>query len=84
MVNKNETLQDDLYKYVAYQYGTFFITQALAENYQNECINELSKYKWVLKYNSNNKKFIILNIMVTLFGYKLSCEIIRFFIRLRR
>ena len=62
----------------------YAIEKALAENYQNECINELSKYKWVLKYNSNNKKFIILNIMVTLFGYKLSCEIIRFFIRLRR
>ncbi|MGF0053893.1 glycosyltransferase family 2 protein, partial [Catenibacterium mitsuokai] len=78
MVNKNESLQDVLYKYVAYQYGTFFITQAVAENYQSECINELSKYKWVLKYHSNNKKLIILNIMVTLFGYKLSCKIIRF------
>lgn len=84
MVNKSESLQDVLYKYVAYQYGTFFITQAVAENYQSECINELSKYKWVLKYHSNNKKLIILNIMVTLFGYKLSCRIIRFFIRLRR
>lgn len=84
MVNKSESLQDVLYKYVAYQYGTFFITQAVAENYQSECINELSKYKWVLKYHSNNKKLIILNIMVTLFGYKLSCKIIRFFIRLRR
>lgn len=84
MVNKSESLQDVLYKYVAYQYGTFFITQAVAENYQSECINELSKYKWVLKYHTNNKKLIILNIMVTLFGYKLSCEIIRFFIRLRR
>lgn len=84
MVNKSESLQDVLYKYVAYQYGTFFITQAVAENYQSECINELSKYKWVLKYHTNNKKLIILNIMVTLFGYKLSCKIIRFFIRLRR
>lgn len=84
MVNKSESLQDVLYKYVAYQYGTFFITQAVAENYQSECINKLSKYKWVLKYHSNNKKLIILNIMVTLFGYKLSCKIIRFFIRLRR
>lgn len=84
MVNKSESLQDVLYKYVAYQYGTFFIMQAVAENYQSECINELSKYKWVLKYHSNNKKLIILNIMVTLFGYKLSCNIIRFFIRLRR
>ena len=84
LVNKSESLQDVLYKYVAYQYGTFFITQAVAENYQSECINELSKYKWVLKYHSNNKKLIILNIMVTLFGYKLSCKIIRFFIRLRR
>ena len=79
LVNKSESLQDVLYKYVAYQYGTFFITQAVAENYQSEC-----KYKWVLKYHSNNKKLIILNIMVTLFGYKLSCKIIRFFIRLRR
>ena len=84
IVNNSETLQDILYKYVAYQYGTFFITQAVAENYQSECIDELSKYKWVLKYHSNNKKLIILNIMVTLFGYKLSCKIIRFFIRLRR
>lgn len=84
MVNESESLQDVLYKYVAYQYGTFFITQAVAENYQSECINELSKYKWVLKYHSNNKKLIILNIMVTVFGYKLSCKIIRFFIRLRR
>ena len=84
IVNNSETLQDILYKYVAYQYGTFFITQAVAENYQSECINELSKYKWVLKYHSDNKKLIILNIMVTLFGYKLSCKIIRFFIRLRR
>ena len=84
LVNKSESLQDVLYKYVAYQYGTFFITQAVAENYQSECIIELSKYKWVLKYHSNNKKLIILNIMVTLFGYKLSCKIIRFFIRLRR
>lgn len=84
IVNKNESLKDSLYKYVAYQYGTFFITQALAENYQSNCIDELSKYKWVLKYHSNNKKLIILNIMVTILGYKLSCKIIRFFIRLRR
>lgn len=84
IIEKNDSLKDSLYRYVSYQFGTFFITQALAENYQSECINKLSKYKWVLKYHSNNKKLIVLNIMVTLFGYKLTCKIIRFFIRLRR
>lgn len=84
IVEKNDSLKDSLYRYVSYQFGTFFITQALAENYQSECINKLSKYKWVLKYQSNNKKLIVLNIMVTLFGYKLTCKIIRLFIKLRR
>lgn len=84
IVKKNNSSKDSLYRYVSYQFGTFFITQALAESYQSDCINKLSKYKWILKYHSNNKKLIILNIMVTLFGYRLTCKIIRFFIRLRR
>lgn len=84
IVEKNDSLKDSLYRYVSYQFGTFFITQALAENYQSDCINKLSKYKWILKYHSNNKKLIVLNIMVTLFGYRLTCKIIRLFIRLRR
>ena len=67
-----------LYRYIAYQYGTFFIVQAQAENEQKDCIEELVKYKKILKYHCKNKKIIILNILCKITGYKKACKIIRF------
>lgn len=66
-----------LYRYIAFQYGTFFLVQAQAENKQTECIDKLKDYKWVLKYDTSNKKIMYLNIACKLIGYRNLCRLIR-------
>lgn len=84
IVKQSPIMQDELLKYVSYQYGTFFITQALANHYQKENIERLSYYKWLLKYHGTNRKLSILYIMTSILGYTISCKLIRFFIQIRR
>lgn len=70
-------IQTSLFRYAAYQYGTFFVVQAQAENIQIDNIKILSQYKWILKYHSGNKKLVVLYLLCKIFGYRRTCHIIR-------
>ncbi|MBO5870947.1 MAG: glycosyltransferase family 2 protein [Clostridia bacterium] len=84
IVALNNEIKDYLLFYTAYQYGTFFIVQALAKNECKECISKLDAFSWILSYHNNNKKIYILNILCKIFGFKLTCKFIRFFYKNRR
>ncbi len=64
-------------KYLAFQYGTFFLVQAQATNKQKECINKLKNYKWILKFHGNNQKLLCLYIGCKIVGYRAMCGLIR-------
>lgn len=70
-------LQEYAYRYIAYQYGTFYKNQAISENQADECIEKLKPYSWILKYHCKNKKLIGLNIISKVFGFKTTCNMIR-------
>lgn len=80
----NEIAQNFLSLFTAYQFGTFFVVQALAENKQTACIDTLEPYTWILSHHNGNKKLIVLNILCKLLGYKNTCGILRFFYKKRR
>ena len=66
-----------IYRYIAYQYGTFFVIQAQAERTPYECIEELKSYQWVLRYHAQNKKIMCLYMACKVLGYKRTCRFIR-------
>ena len=70
--------------YAAYQFGTYFIVQAQAENPQYNCINRLNEYRGILAYHQRNKKLLVLHIACKIFGYKNVCKIVRFAYRKQR
>ncbi len=70
--------------YSAYQFGTFFVVQALAENFQEECINKLNAHAKILKHHNKNKKIIVLRILCLMLGYKNTCRLIRLLYTPRR
>lgn len=76
-----EYLKNPLLSYTAYQYGTFFVVQAQAENNQNIYIEKLKKYCWILAYHNKNKKLVFLNLSCKVFGYDLTCKLTRFVYR---
>lgn len=76
--------QEALAKYAAYQYGTYFIVQAQAENPQTECIRKLNEYSDILLYHQNNRKLTVLYWCTKLLGYKNVCRIIRFVYSIRK
>lgn len=78
-VDKN--IQKFLYRFIAYQYGTFFKVQAQAKNEQDLVVDRLKEYKWILKYNCGNKKLVLLNICCKIFGYQRTCKMSRFIYR---
>lgn len=69
--------RSSFYRYAAFQFATFFIVQAQAENKQTDNIKELKQYRWILAYYANNKKIKYLYYMCKLMGYKNVCSIIR-------
>lgn len=73
----DEKLKKYMYKYISYQYGTFFIVQSLTESVQKKSIIMLEKYAWVLSYHDHNKKLMFLNISCKLVGYKNTCILVR-------
>jgi len=75
--NSSTDIKKYLYNYSAYQFGTFFIVQALAENKQKDCIDKLKSYTYILSHNNGNKKLVVLNILCKLLGYKITCKMIR-------
>lgn len=70
--------------YSAYQFGTFFVVQALAKNPQDRLLNELKDYRWILKFHNGNKKVLALYIITKIIGYKTTCRLIRLFYRSKR
>lgn len=82
-INTDAYEKNALSKYAAFQYGTYFIVQAQAENWQQECINRLDKYKSILSYHNNNKKLTALYYAVKIIGYKNVCRIVRFLYRIK-
>ncbi len=75
-----ENCSDDneyLGRYTAYQFSTFVAVQAFAEKMPVDCIEQLKKVKWVLKYNSHSKKVRMVYYGVSIFGLKLFCRIIK-------
>ncbi len=80
----DECVKKYLYNYISYQFGTFFVVQALAQNVQNICIEKLKSHTWILSYHNGNKKLIALNILCKLLGYVNTCKIIRLLYKKRR
>lgn len=72
-----EPVKTYLYRYAAYQYGTFFMVQAQGEKEPSDSIKKLSRYQWLLKYRCHNKKLLILHLGCKLLGYERVCKLIR-------
>lgn len=73
----NDEWKNYFYRYVAFQYATFFMVQAQAEEVPYEEIAELSKFKWILKYHGNHRKVKYLYYMSKMTGYRNACRLIR-------
>jgi len=73
----DERMRTYLYRYTAYQYGTFFMVQAQGEKEPLDSIKKLSRYQWLLEYRCNNKKLLILHLGCKLLGYERVCKLIR-------
>ena len=66
-----------LLRYTAFQYGTFFMVQAQAQNAQPECIRQLAPYCWILKHHGTNRKLLCLHVSCSILGYRTTCALIR-------
>ena len=77
MAQDKDDIQKYLYRYVAFQYGTFFMVQAQSEGYPRDLIQKLEKYKWILKYHAGNKKLLCLHMSCMVLGYANTCKLIR-------
>lgn len=75
--------QTALAHYAAYQYGTFFVVQAQAENPQHVCIDKLSGHHRILENHLGNRKLLLLGIGCKVLGYKQVCKWIRFLYRMK-
>ena len=64
-------------RYTAYQLGTFFKNQALAEHPQKECIRKLKGLKGLLKNHGGSKKLQFLNMSCKVIGFAGTCGLIR-------
>lgn len=63
--------------YTAFQFGTFILVQAQAQEQQKEWIRILSEYKKILKYHKRNKKLLGLRIGCLFLGYRGLCSAVR-------
>lgn len=66
-----------LYRYTAFQFGTFFVAQAQAEHPQDACIADLRPHAKILRHHGGNKKLMILDLGCRLLGYPRLCALIR-------
>lgn len=72
-----EERREPLLRYTAFQFGTFLLNQAKAEEPQPECIQRLKPHASVLRHHGNNKKLMILNMGCRLLGLENMCRLIR-------
>jgi len=73
----SKEIQPLAYRYTAYLFGTFFMTQALAKTPQTECIESLRPYRWILRYHGGDKKVRLLYYCCNVIGYKNTCRLMR-------
>lgn len=73
----SKTLRELFRAYTAFQYGTFILVQAQAQESQDDLIQRLAPHKGILKYHGQNKKLLCLNIASAVLGYKPMCKLIR-------
>lgn len=76
--HSNRLLKECLYQYLSFQYSTFFLVQAQAEQVPYETIEKMFSYQWLLKYHLHNRKIQILYILDKVLGYRNLCRTIRF------
>ncbi len=69
--------QEALMQYTAFQFSTFFVTQAMAENYQKDMIVKMKPYKWLMRHHGGNKKIRVLRVSCALIGYTMTCRLLR-------
>ena len=65
-------------RYVAYQYSTFIAVQAFVPGVQQEFIDDLAPYKYVLRYDDASRKVRLMHYGTSFFGFKNWCSLIRF------
>ena len=63
--------------YTAFQFATFFVWQARAEEVPTACINELAGYKNIMKYSGTSRKVRLLHMACSVLGYRNLCRLIR-------
>jgi len=66
-----------LLQYTAFQFSTFFMTQALAENYQKAMIAKMKPHKQIMAHHGGNRKIKLLRICCMLIGYTATCRLMR-------
>lgn len=69
--------KDALLRYTAFQYGTFFAVQSMAQRLPRDSIRLLSPYSWILRYHGSNGKLHILHLGCKMLGCEKLCRLIR-------
>lgn len=70
-------IQECLFRYTAYQYGTFFKVQAQAEKEPAMEVKNLENFRWLLNYHAGDKKLLCLKVGCSVLGYERVCRWIR-------
>ena len=73
-----EDRRESLLRYTAFQFGTFLLNQAMADEPQTDCIERLRSHTSILRHHGKNKKLIVLNIGCRFLGLRTMCRLIRF------
>lgn len=73
-----EERRGPLLRYTAFQFGTFLLNQAMADEPQPECIEKLRPHASILRHHGSNKKLTILHLGCRVLGLGLMCRLIRF------
>lgn len=66
-----------LAQYTAYQYGTFFAVQAMAEDRPEKYIAKMEEHKDLLSSHGGNTKVRILQLLCRTIGYQGTCRLLR-------
>ena len=73
----DEDVKPSAERYSAYQLGTFFKNQAMAEHPQKACIQELKGLKGLLRNHCGSRKLKLLNVSCKLIGFGGTCGLVR-------
>lgn len=81
--NANAEKRIPLFRYAAYQLGTFVIVQSIIDDCTDYYIDEMKAYSWLFKYHAMNIRVCGLYILNVAFGFKQLCQFIRKIKKLR-